>query len=200
MLSALLAIALAAPRPQAAPPSRAEVPPPDSARVLARLAVSDPPVEDVQRAAERLASAAPGEAASWRRRAGLAHWLPNLSAWFRHDDRSQRTLGLTSTGEVDVLRLAPQDELGVRLSWDLPSLVFSEAELRAAEAADRAARRRAEAASRATRLYFKRRSLLAALALAPPSDPAALAAAELAVDEVTAELDAVTGGLFGGRR
>ncbi|HEY7723826.1 MAG TPA: hypothetical protein VH880_00730 [Anaeromyxobacteraceae bacterium] len=200
MLPSLLALALLAPRLQAAPAARAEVPLPDARRILARLAASEPPVEDVQRAAERLASAAPEEAASWRRRAGLAHWLPSLSAWFRHDDRSQRTLGLSASGEVDVLRLAPQNEVGVRLTWDLPALVFSDAELRAAEASDRSARRRAEAASHATRLYFRRRSLLAALALAPPSDPVALAAAELDVDLVTAELDGITGGLFGGRR
>jgi len=188
---ALLALALLT--PPAAPPG-------DPSRLLARLAASDPPIEEVQRAAASRAAAPPAEAASWRSRARWAHWLPRLALWGRHDDRSQHTMGYTSTAEVDYLRLAPNDEIGIRLSWDLPEIAFSEMELRAEEAAARAARRRAEAAERATKLYFRRRELIAALILSPPEEPRARAAAELAVDEATAQLDFLTGGLFGGRR
>jgi hypothetical protein len=169
-------------------------------RLLARLAAADPPVEEVQRAAALRAAAPPAEAASWRARARWASWLPRLGAWYRHDQTASRTLGLTSSSAVDYVRLAPADEVGVRLSWNLAAAAFSEEELRAAEAAARAARQRAEAAERATRLYFRRRELLASLRLAPPDEPRARAAAELEVDQVTAELDFLTGGLFGGGR
>jgi hypothetical protein len=191
----LLALALAAaPAPASADPAR------DVPRLLARLAAADPPVEEVQRAAALRAAAPPAEAASWQARARWAAWLPRLTTWYRHGESASRTLGLTSSSAVDYVRLAPTDEAGVRATWDLPAIAFSEVELRTAEAAARAARQRAEAAERATRLYFRRRELLAALWLSPPADPGARAAAELAVDQVTAELDFVTGGLFGGRR
>jgi hypothetical protein len=192
----LLLLALAAPPPAQAAPE----PPRDVPRLLARLAAGDPPVEQVQRAAALRAAAPPAEAASWQGRSRWAAWLPRVGAWYRHDESASRTLGLTSTAAVDYVRLAPADEVGVRLTWNLAAIAFSEAELHAAEAAARAARERAEAAERATRLYFRRRELLAGLRLAPPEDARARAAAELAVDEVTAELDFLTGGLFGGRR
>lgn len=187
----------------AASPTAAPAQPPlgarDVPRLLAQLAASDPPVEEVQRAAALRAAAGPEEAASWRARARWAALLPSVSASYSHAERSTRTLGLTTTAEVDLLRLTPTDEVGVRLSWNLPELVFAEAELRTADAAARAARRRAQAVERAMRLYFQRRELIAALWLAPPDDARARAAAELAVDEVTAELDFLTGGLFGRR-
>jgi hypothetical protein len=190
----LLALALAAPPSPGADPAR------DVPRLLARLAAADPPVEEVQRAAALRAAAPPADAASWRGRARWAAWLPRLTTWYRHGESAARTLGLTSSAAVDYVRLAPTDEVGVRATWDLQAIAFSEGELRAAEAAARAARQRAEAAERATRLYFRRRELVAALWLSPPAEPSARAAAELAVDEVTAELDFLTGGLFGGRR
>lgn len=191
----LLALALCAPPgPAGADPAR------DVSRLLARLAAADPPVEEVQRAAALRAAAPPSDAASWRSRARWAAWLPRLTTWYRHGESSARTLGLTSSSAVDYVRLAPTDEVGLRATWDLQAVAFSEGELRAAEASARAARQRAEAAERATRLYFRRRELVAALWLSPPAEPAARAAAELAVDQVTAELDFLTGGLFGGRR
>lgn len=186
----LLAAILSAP-----PISAADVP-----RLLARLAATDPPVDEVQRAAALRAAPSPGDAASWASRARWASWLPRLTTSFRHDERSQHTLGLTSTAEVDYVRLAPGNEVRLQLSWNLSDVAFSDAEVRTAEAAARAARLRAEAAERATRLYFKRRSLLATLWLSPPEDPAARLAAELALDEVTAELDFLTGGLFARER
>ncbi|MBI5068429.1 MAG: hypothetical protein HZB56_09325 [Deltaproteobacteria bacterium] len=183
LLSALLA----------APPSVAAA---DVPRLLARLAATDPPVEEVQRAAALRAAPTPSEAASWTSRARWSSWLPRLTTSFRHDERAQHTLGLTSTAEVDYVRLAPGNEVRVQLTWNLAEVAFSDAEVRTAEAAARAARLRAEAAERVTRLYFRRRSLLATLWLAPPDDPAARLAAELALDEATAELDFLTGGLF----
>jgi hypothetical protein len=195
-LAVLVSVVVRAPPPAAPAPA----PLPDVPRLLARLAAGDPPVDEVQRAAAQRAAPSPEEAAGWKGRARWAAWLPRLSTWYRHDENSSRTLGLTSSSAVDYVRLAPADEVGVRLSWNLAEVVHSDAEVRTAEAAARAARLRAEAAERATRLYFRRRELLAALWLDPPAEPRARAAAELAVDEATAELDFLTGGLFGGRR
>ena len=70
----------------------------------------------------------------------------------------------------------------------------------AAWTASRLVDRREERVRRATRLYFQRRRLVAQLALDPPRDAVARADRENQIDELTAELDAVTGGLFSGRR
>jgi len=197
-IAVLLLATLAAPPATAPPPLKVDAR--DVPRLLSRLAAADPPVEEVQRAAARLATGGLEESPGWPSRARWAALVPQLAASYTHAERSSRTLSLTSSAEVDLLRLTPTDEVGVRLSWNLPELVFAEGELKAADAAARAARRRAQAVERATQLYFKRRELIAELWLAPPDDARQRLSLELAAETVTAELDYLTGGLFGGRR
>jgi len=184
--------AAAPPRPS--PPS--EVAEARAAQLLARLADGEPDVEEVQRAAAAGARADPEELEGWRRRAGRAAWLPKLSAEVRRDDRTWRVVGLTGSGEVDYQRAAPGIEAAVRAVWELDALVFAAGEIRAAEAAARLLRRREDLVARATRLYFERQRLRAALFLSPPEDVAERADRELALEEITAELDALTAGLF----
>ncbi len=50
-----------------------------------------------------------------------------------------------------------------------------------------------------TRLHFERRRARVALLLEPPADPVARVQAELEVEQLGAELDALTGGLATGR-
>jgi len=157
-------------------------------RALALASAGDPDIARVQAAAARLATPA-----SVRRGGLAAALLPRLTAEVRHLEQSNRVVGLQGSGEVDYVRLAPGTAYLVRATWDLSRLVAP------AEAAGvEAAHRRDGAVKRATELYFERRRLRAALLLAPPADPAARAAAELDLDQMTAELDALTGGLASG--
>jgi len=202
LLSAALLAAAPSPRHEtaAAPPRpfppASEVAEARAAQLLARLADGEPGVEEVQRAAAAGAQADPEELEGWRRRAGRAAWLPRLSAEVRREDRTYRIFGLTGSGEVDYLRAAPGSVAAVRAVWDLDALIFSADEVRAAEAAARLLRHRDDLVTRATRLYFRRQRLRAALVLSPPEDAAERADRELALDEMTAELDALTAGLF----
>jgi len=110
-------------------------------------------------------------------------------------------VGLQGSGEVDYLRLAPGSTYLLRATWDLGGLVAAKGELAAAAAARARAHRRDAAVRRATALFFERQRARLALLLDPPSAPLARAEAELALDRLTAELDAATGGLLsGGRR
>jgi hypothetical protein len=167
-----------------------------AARLLARAAGAEPSALEVQRAAATVA-ATPG-AASWRRRARLAALVPRVSAELRVDDRSYRMVGLTSSAEVDYTRYTPTSAVALRLTWDLPEAVFAETELRAAAQAQLAARLRAEAVERATRLYFERQRLRLAVVAEPPESPRQRAEQELRLEELAAELDVLTGGLYSG--
>ncbi len=182
--------------PERASPSASQVAEARAARLLALLADGEPGVAEVQRAAARGAHADPEELEGWRRRAGRAAWLPRLSAEVRREDRTYRIFGLTSSGEVDYLRAAPGTVAVVRAVWELDALVFATGEVRAAEAAARLLRHREDLVARATKLYFERQRLRAALLLSPPEEVAERADRELALDETTAELDALTGGPF----
>jgi len=193
----ILAAALAAapPQPQSLPPRDAT----DALRTLAAISAGEPDAAEVAAAAAREAD--PGAVEAFPRRARLSALLPRVTAEYRHDERSYRVVGLQGAGEVDYLRTAPGNTYVLRATWDLGGLVAARGELAAAAAARARAHRRDQAVRRATALFFDRRRAQLALLLDPPSAPLARAEAELALDRLTAELDAATGGLLsGGRR
>jgi hypothetical protein len=186
--------------PSAPPAGSTDAARAEGRRVLAALAAADPPIADVQRAAAEHDGVDPERLKAWVARPRSAHWLPRVSVEGSRTDRDTRVIGVTGTVESDYLRLSPSMQYGIRLTWELDQLVFSRDEPAAAWTASRLIDRREERVRRATRLYFQRRRLLAGLALEPPQDPAQRAARESQVDEITAELDELTGGLFSGRR
>jgi hypothetical protein len=193
----LLALLLAA-QPQP-PPAPAPPPPPDPRRLLARLAASEPPILEVQAAAARQADRTvpdPSALAARRRTSAL---LPRLTAELRHDQRDYRVTGYQSSGAVDYLHSSPGSAVSVHVTWELGDLVVAPGEVAAAAASLARARRRDEAVRRATAVHFERRERQLALLLDPPTDARLLAGAELEVARLTAELDALTGGLFTGR-
>jgi hypothetical protein len=195
----LLALLLAAPpAPSAADP--AAIARLDGQRVLTVVAAGDPPVAEVQRAAAEHDGVDPDRLRAWVARPRSAHWLPRVTLDASRTERDTRVVGVTGTVESDYLRLNPSTQFGVRLSWDLDQLVFSGDEPAAAWTASRLIDRRAERVRRATRLYFQRRRLLVQLALDPPREALQRAERENQVDEITAELDELTGGLLSGRR
>jgi len=165
-------------------------------RALGALAAGEPSIAEVQAAAARVAGAGLPAVGSFARRARLAALLPRLTAEVRRDERSQRIVGLQGAGEVDYLRLSPGTQVSLRASWDLGHLAAAPGELGGAAAAAARGRRQEEAVRRATSLYFERRKLRLALWLDPPPDALARAQAELEVDQLGAELDALTGGLM----
>jgi hypothetical protein len=194
----------ASPQPAAQPAQQA---PPDPAaaelvalRALAAVSAGEPDVEALQRAAARVADRAHAGAADHGERARWAALLPRLTAEYRHEDQSNRVVGLQSSGEVDYLRLAPSEVFLVRATWDLPTLVAAPGELGAGTQAQVRSRRREEAVDRVTVLFFERRQKRLALLLEPPSDPLARAQAETEVARLGSEIDALTGGALGGRR
>jgi len=198
----LLAALLAAP-PAVSGPAPAELPAAtrnEAHRVLVLVAAGDPPIGEVQRAAADHDGVAPDRLRTWVARPRSAHWLPRITLEASRTERDTRVVGVTGTVESDYLRVNPSTQFGVRLSWDLDQLLFSRDEPAAAWTASRLIDRREERVRRATRLYFQRRRLLVQLALDPPGPPLLRAERENQVDEITAELDELTGGLFSGRR
>lgn len=162
-------------------------------RALTLVSAGEPDIETLQRAAAREVDRSDGGVVDYPGRSRLAALLPRLTAEYRHDEASNRVVGLQGSGEVDYLRLAPSDTFLVRVTWELPSLVASPGELGAGTQAQARARRRTEAVERVTKLYFERQRLRVALALAPPADPVARAQAALEIARLSAEVDALTG-------
>ena len=206
LLAALVAQAALPPAPTArepgahAEPSRrpaARVPP----AVLRAAFEGDPPVSYLRAAATALAQAEPDRARSLTERARWSALLPELRV--RVDRRFSRTESL-DLGRAAADPLATP--VGVdsindlryecRATWDLGRIVFNPDEVAAGTQALRMAEVRREVETVVIRLYFERRRLKAEALASDASEGTPSARLEIRIQELEAELDALTGEAF----
>ena len=162
------------------------------ALVLAAAAAgpAEPGLLQTQEAAARVAGGPSSDDASRTVRVRNAHWLPQLRGQLsgREDERSR-------LGEF---RLAPlrENDLGsgrawtVMLTWDFSQVVYAREESQLALAHAQLARLRKEAQAESARLWIERRQARGRW------DSSHRPEACAALLRLTAELDAITGGLF----
>lgn len=165
-----------------------------AAPVGARPPPGMPKVEQVIAAALAAAGQRRDPGRGWRRRLAWSAVLPKLSA------RIGQTL---SDGEILDLRADAPSRLGlsgylslrweVRASWDLSRLLFDGRELRISSRSSQLERERSELVERVVQLYFERLRLIL---LAESPEPAVALERRIALQRVTALLDALTGGLL----
>lgn len=155
--------------------------------VLDRFAC-EPDVGALQKAAARQAEAEPERMHAWEKRARWAALLPTLRGNASHGPLSYAI----TTHASDI---ADRWRFSVGASWRLDRLVFDRSEVTLEREAERLAERRDAIYAEVAKLYFARRRL-EVQALADPPGPATPQAIEhaLAIDELTAVLDGLTGG------
>jgi hypothetical protein len=208
VLASLLAQAQAPAPPAREPPGRAEPTRRELARrptvppaVLRAAFEADPPVAFLRAAATALALAEPDRARAMVSRARWAALLPELRV--RLDRRFSRTESLD-------LGRSPADPLATpvgvdsindmryewRATWDLGRIVFNPDEVGASSHALRMAEVRREIETVVIRLYFERRRLKAEALASDSSDGGPGPLGEIRIQELEAELDALTGGAF----
>lgn len=160
--------------------------------LLAALAggAAEPGLLATQEAAARVAGGSGAEDAARLSRARNAHWAPQLRAQGgeREDERLR-------AGEYRAAPVREQDagagrSWSVTLSWDFAQLVFAREETQLALAQARLAHARREAAEKAAALWIERRQARALWLRARTQE------ACYALLRLTAELDALTAGLF----
>jgi hypothetical protein len=154
----------------------------------------EPGLAEAQAAAARLAGGASAEDVSRTSRARNSHWAPVLRGQGvrRDDERSRR-------GEFRLAPLIEDDRAAghtwaVTVTWDFSQVVYAREESQLALAHAHLARLRREAAERAGKSWVDRARARVSLAGLPPG-PRRLEA-QLELLRLTAELDALTGGLF----
>jgi hypothetical protein len=190
--------------PQAAPrkqTSRASV------KRLFQIIKAEPTVKEMQNAAVKHYRLEPERINALARNARLKGLVPNISASFSNEIGNRFTN--TKDGLFPVLpnpdtnpnpnffkeRVSESnDQLSwsVSASWDLDRLVF------AAEALDAKSLTSLEEnlVREVTTLFFSRRRVLASLILSPPDDDEEFFYELMRLDELTATLDAFSGGMF----
>ena len=163
------------------------------ALLYAAAAAGEPGLLEAQAAAQRTAGGTAADDAGRSTRLRHSHWAPVLRGQIlRRDDLRDRA------GELRGYPLVQQDwsvanTWSVTLTWDFGQLVYAREESQLALAHVHLARARREAADRAAELWVERRQRRASM-IALSGPPRREAALELL--RVTAELDAVTGGLY----
>ncbi|HEX4383784.1 MAG TPA: hypothetical protein VH083_12580 [Myxococcales bacterium] len=162
--------------------------------LAAATAVADPGLLEVQEAAARVAAGIAADDASRESRARAAHWAPQLRG-----QGGAKTSDELRTGQRYNAPLTEEDvgtgtNWSVLLSWDFAQVVFAREETQIALAHAHLAAIRREARDKAAVLWIDRKRELASWAL-QPAGPQRLSSC-LSALRLTAQLDAITGGLY----
>jgi len=165
-------------------------------KVLQRYA-AEPSVRDVQQQAIDYMRVHPEVVDSWRLRARTNALAPRLTTTGQgtlNDDR--RTVEKPGDPTIVSIDNDQSGRLTVGATWELDRLIFEPAEMAVARESVRIANLRDRVLDEVTRRYFERRRLQVDLELSPPKDLADRVKKELRLQELTADIDAVTGGWF----
>lgn len=160
----------------------------------------EPGIRQVQQAAIRYAEVMPEKIQRWRTRAAWRAWVPRFTLSLDRD--TDTTIGSSSSGGKTTFTVGPEDTsvgLNYDFTWDLADLVWSTAQTSIDVRSRLMVQLRNEILDEVTQLYFERRRLQVEDAAAPVKEPSLRAERSLRIDELTAQLDALTGGDFSAR-
>jgi len=158
---------------------------------------AEPTVREVQQQAIDYMRVHPQEVDSWRVRARTNALAPRLTTQVQGDLNDDRRT-VEKPGDPTIVS-QDNDQSGrlvIGAAWDLDRLIFEPQEMAVARESVRIANLRDRVLDEVTRRYFERRRLQVDLELSPPKDLADRVKKELRLQELTADMDAVTGGWF----
>jgi hypothetical protein len=173
--------------------------------VLAHFA-GEPDVGAVQTMAMSYTKTNPELVEGWLKASRTAFGLPAVTLSYDKDLDDYNTwnyLDLDGNGSVETdefqlynSRADDDDSFGVRLAWRLDKIVMSSERIRVINEAQDIVKLRDKILEDVTRLYFDRRRLQVEQVLSPPGDLRTQLKNELRLQELTANIDALTGGRF----
>ncbi len=167
-------------------------------KVLMRFA-GEPTVREVQTQAVDYQRVHPEVIDSWRVRARVRAIAPQLQAdaqgTIDNDLRKVTNLDAAQS-EIESTTDSNTGRLTIGGRWDLDRLIFEPQEMAVAREAVRTANLRDRVLEEVTRRFFERRRLQVDLELAPPTDLSDRVRKELRLQELTADIDAFTGGWY----
>lgn len=167
-------------------------------KVLMRFA-GEPTVREVQTQAVEYLRLHPDMVDSWRVRSRVAGIAPRFEAdaqgTIDNDLRKVTNLDATES-EIESTTDSNTGRLTLGARWDLDRLIFDPDEMAVSREAVRTANLRDRVLEEVTRRYFERRRLQVDLELSPPTDLSDRVRKELRLQELTADIDAFTGGWF----
>ena len=148
----------------------------------------EPTIQEVQAAAIEYAEVHPDKILKWRKKAKYKAWLPDVSF------KVQATTDEGATKEDATTRGDMIDRVwSTTLGWDLSDLIWSSAQTSIDVRSKLMVQLRNDVLDEVTRTYFERRRLQIEILLSPPEDMREKIEQELRIQELTANIDALTG-------
>jgi hypothetical protein len=199
-LAALVALPLCAhaQAPEGGAPPAPPPPNPKAIRALRQKFEKEPLVAEVQKAALKFFKVHPEKVSGYLRGAAWKALMPDVELIFNNEygtnDRKLTDAQYASQWPVKEDETVKRGSLsiGLRAHWALDRLIFN------AETLDVSSLVGVQEGllREITSLYFTRRRLLTSMTLNPPQDPNEEITEQLRLDEVTANIDALTGGFL----
>lgn len=159
--------------------------------------INEPTIKEVQAVAINYAEVNSEKIARWRKQAQMKGIMPKVS--FNLDRSSSDTYEIYTSSNNNYCINGPKDNTdgwGVTLSWDLGDLVFNDIQNSIDVRSRLMVQLRDEILSDLTRIYFERRKIQIELASLPKDEMNNFIDKNLRVQELTASIDALTGGWF----
>lgn len=160
-----------------------------------------PSIRDIQQAAVRYAEVEPEKILSWRRKAAQRAWLPRmtLGADKESGDLWHWESGSTTKADDDILRRGRASvDWSISLSWDLSDLIWTSEQTSIDSRSRLMVELRNDIIDTVTKIYYERLRQQHELESIGIEDARHRFDKELKIQELTAELDAYTGGYFSG--
>ena len=158
----------------------------------------EPPVEAVQEAAIRYAEVHPAKIADWRRRAGISALLPRLNIGL--DKAEADTYEIYTSSKHQYAVEGPRkssDGWDITVTWDLGKLIWNDDQTQIDTRSKLMVQLRDDILDEVTSCYFERRRLqIELLETVSAADAHSRLRKELRIQELTANLDALTGRYF----
>jgi hypothetical protein len=167
--------------------------------IITLYSKDEPKINEVQQAAIKYAEVEPEKIMRWRKQAAKKALLPQVSIGL---DRNTTDLwhwegGSTTKVDDDILRKG-HDSIGwdVRLTWDLGELIWNDDQTNIDVRSKLMVQLRDDILDEVTKLYFERLRVRSELDNLSIEDRKKRFEKELRLQELTASLDALTGGYF----
>lgn len=165
--------------------------------LLAELFKTEPTVGMIQKEAIRYANVSNWKTKRWQWASRIRALVPSFSVGKNFSTSDTVDLDRGSTNEPDVYIVGPKDRnraWDFDLNWNLSDLIWNSSQTSIDLREKSMVELRDDILSEVTRLYFERRRAQVEFILEPPSDSLDHMNQLLRIDELTANLDALTGG------
>ena len=157
----------------------------------------EPAVDEIQRWAIRYSETDPAKIARWRHQAAMKALLPTVSFSVARNNTVNDHYDEGTFPKFQKIPMRDLDRnLGVSMSWNLSELIWNEDQTSIDTRSKLTTELRDQIVAEVTQLYFERRRLQMEMAFHPADASQHALEQALRVQELTAQIDALTGGRF----